>query len=369
MIWAITFLMGAIAAGLMLIGIRFARQQDMRDDPVAHFRAQLDELDADEAAGKVAPDAAARARNEIKKRLLDVTSEGGPARTGARTSWPVLTGLSALILLGGLGLYALGGHPGMKAAPGERESMADQPVTQGGPSFRQAMADIRAHLADNPDDTEGWAILARTARGLGDYGLAARAFGALVRLEPDNTQWRVERLEAFLAMNDGKATPAARLVLDDLLARAPRHPAGRYYLGLVAEQDDRPERARDIWTGLLAESEPDAPWRPMVESRLSALNGDGPAPGISAQDRARVADMSPAEQRQFIDDMIGRLKARLANEPRNTEGWLMLARTHMARGEPDKARAVLDQALDSVAPENRPAIRQILDNLNKKPNS
>ena len=43
--------------------------------------------------------------------------------------------------------------------------------------------------------------------------------------------------------------------------------------------------------------------------------------------------------------MVERLDARLAREPQDINGWVMLMRSRQTLGEPDKARAALARAI------------------------
>jgi len=54
-------------------------------------------------------------------------------------------------------------------------------------------------------------------------------------------------------------------------AEAPADPRLRFLAGMVAAEAGRPEEARTVWQALLVDTPPDAPWRAMLESRLSAL--------------------------------------------------------------------------------------------------
>jgi cytochrome c-type biogenesis protein CcmH len=55
--------------------------------------------------------------------------------------------------------------------------------------------------------------------------------------------------------------------------------------------------------------------------------------------------MKPSEQRQMAEGMVEQLEARLAKEPKNLDGWVMLMRSRMTLGEPAKAKAALAAAV------------------------
>jgi len=47
----------------------------------------------------------------------------------------------------------------------------------------------------------------------------------------------------------------------------------------------------------------------------------------------------------LAEGMVEQLEGRLAREPKNLDGWVMLIRSRMTLGEPDKAKAALEAAV------------------------
>jgi cytochrome c-type biogenesis protein CcmH len=68
-------------------------------------------------------------------------------------------------------------------------------------------------------------------------------------------------------------------------------------------------------------------------------------PGPSAQDLQAAAAIPPSEQRDMADGMVSRLESRLKGEPKNPDGWVMLMRSRMTLGQPDKASQALKEAI------------------------
>jgi cytochrome c-type biogenesis protein CcmH/NrfG len=69
------------------------------------------------------------------------------------------------------------------AVEGER-SLAELFVQEG--RTEEAIAALHQLLALSPEDVPGHHLLARQLTALGEYGQAARLYGRLLRLEPDN---------------------------------------------------------------------------------------------------------------------------------------------------------------------------------------
>lgn len=362
MIWIAFFILLAASAGILVFRIK---GEDTVADPVAHFKAQLAEVDEDEARGAIDTNSAQAARVELKRRILraaeyaDAAPIGEPERLPKRAL--AVSIICVTVLVSGL-LYNQLGSPDTPALiPRQLSTATDRPLEEGGPTLGAALQQVENHLALNPEDTEGWNVLARTARSVGDYALAAEAYGELARLEPDEPNWRVEEFEAYLAHGGGQVTPAARLVLSALLTAQADHPAGHYYLGLTRLQSGDTEGARAVWTALADRSASDAPWMPALQNQLQSL-GVRP-PSLSDRDMAVVEGMSDEDRMAFIQSMLERLESRLDSAPNDPEGWLMLARSYLALGDKDAAISSLNRGISVIRPEESGQLRAFLDNI------
>ncbi len=171
-------LSGLLAALTLAVALRplFLRRSQTRSASrdalnLAVYRDQLRELDADRAAGKLAPEDYDRARRELEKRLLeDVDASASrkeiPSRT-ARSLTPLIAGLSIPLLA--VGIYFAVGNPG---AIGRQQEAQGVGMAQIG-AMVQRLAD---RLAQNPDDVEGWKMLGKSYSVLGRFAEAAHAY-------------------------------------------------------------------------------------------------------------------------------------------------------------------------------------------------
>ncbi len=240
-----------------------------QSDPLSVYRQQLNELDRDIAEGRLDAESGAAARLEIQRRILalnpkdDVPSKPLPQA--------LAVGLAGVLLAGGAGLYLLLGAPEVPSQPGQRVRVLDEQLTEGGPTYGDAIAVIEQRLAVAPDDIEGWELLGRTALSVGAYQKAITAFRRRADLGDPSGRWKVQELEAYLALAGGGVSPAALLVADELSAAHPEHPAGPFYRGLAALQAGDAERAYSIWQRLADASEAGAPWLRRLEPQLERL--------------------------------------------------------------------------------------------------
>lgn len=356
MIW-----LGFAILVLMTIGFFMLRtgKSEAAADPIALYKKQLADIHVDEANGVLEKDAAAAARLEIERRILRVKTPGEAQQDVENSAAPMI--LCALAVTAAALIYYFVGMPHLPAAPGRMITVQDAPVEEGGPSFREAIERVEGHLANNPQDHKGWEVLAKSARAVGDFSRAATAFGKLAELEPNNVSWRAQELEAYIAMGAGQVTPAAKIVLQQLLQDEPEHPAGHYYLGLARRQVGDENGARAIWLALADRSDANAPWMPVLNERLTEL-GVRP-PRLSNEQISAVAEMTTEERDLFVKSMIDRLKERLESEPNDPEGWLMLARSQLAIEGKEAAIASLKAGIEHVGAEKALEMKAFLDNL------
>lgn len=368
MMWLAFLAVALLGAGTLLFRVR--ADQGVAVDPVAHFRSQLSEIEADEQAGTIDPESAAAAKLELQRRLLKASKSSADMVSADQSLSSAIVGaLAAGIVVVAAALYGVLGSPGAPAAPQSAAAAEqDQFAAETGMTLAEAFDNMSSHVRANPADAEAkqmLGLLARRAREAGDVVTAADAFGELAQLDPGQPNWRASELEAFIAHAGGQITPAARLVLAGLLSEAPDHPAGQYYLGLLRLQAGDEAGARAVWTALADRSAANAPWMPQLRRQLGAL-GVAP-PALSADDIATVDAMTDVEREDFMQQMLARLESRLADNPQDPEGWLMLARSKLALGDREGAIAALEAGISTNPGENSAELQAFLDNVRANP--
>lgn len=349
--------------GLSLVVIALfvvrGRVSDVAADPIALYKKQLADLKVDAETGILEADAAEAARLEIERRILRVNTVDGVVQN-VENKW-VPRVLAGLVVVASFGIYHYVGAPDLPAAPGRLVTVQQTLVEEGGPSFAEAISQIERHLADNPDDRKGWEVLAKSARAVADHSRAATAFGRLAALNAGNTVWRAQELESYIAMGVGQVSPAAKLVLKQLLTDAPEHPAGHYYMGLARLQAGDDAGAKAVWVALADRSASNAPWMPVLNQRLAEL-GVNP-PKLSDEQISAVADMSAEDRAVFVQSMITRLEEKLESTPDDPAGWMMLARSKLATESKEAAIDALQRGIGHVGVEKAFELQAFLDNL------
>jgi cytochrome c-type biogenesis protein CcmH len=168
-----------------------------REANVALYRDQMKELDADLAAGTLAPQQHEEARREIERRVLEDTAvAAAPAASSSGRATALALALAVPVLA--VAVYLAVGNPGaLSLQPGE----ASHGVTRA--QIEQMVTGLDARLKENPDDVEGWAMLGRSYSVLDRHPEAAAAYANAVKRSPPGAQLLADYANA-LAMAQGQ---------------------------------------------------------------------------------------------------------------------------------------------------------------------
>ena len=275
-----------------------------------------------------------------------------------RQGWILLT-LAGLLAAASLGVARYEQAPA--AAP---EASAPGSAGTGGADI----AALRRTAEAAPDDARAWGNLAVAHAERGEFTAAVAAFRRATMIDDSQPALWSALGEALVMTSESDPLPPAALdAFKKALALDPKDTRARYFLAAKKDIDKDHAGAIADWLALLADTPRGAPWEAdllrtieqvgkangiAVASQIAAVNAKRPAGapaagprGPSADDAAAAASMTSAEQRTMIEGMVGQLEARLASEPQNPEGWVMLMRSRMALGEAAKAKAALEAAI------------------------
>jgi cytochrome c-type biogenesis protein CcmH len=339
---------------------------------VAVYRDQLDEIARDRQAGLI-PDAEAEAaRLEISRRLLaaaDSADKPGRKEGTAPQSRRRAAALIALLLLPALSaaLYIRGGSPQLPGAP--LAARMNAPPEQR--SLESMVAQVEAHLEKNPNDGQGWQVLAPVYMRAGRFNDAVRARANTIRFLGTSAEREADLGEAQVAAANGVVTADAKATFERALKADASNLKARYFAGLAAEQDGQPAEAARIWRAMLDGAPPNAPFRPLVQQSLARVDPKGaapvepkaPQPGPTQEDMAAAQQLTPEQRQEMIRGMVDRLAERLKTDASDFEGWLRLVRAYAVMGDKDKAREAFLSARNTIGDDAEK--RKRLDDLAK----
>jgi cytochrome c-type biogenesis protein CcmH len=254
--WLIAASMAALALAFALPGLlaRRARPVHPRRAEInaAIYRGELADIDRERAAGRLPDPQYAHAREEIERRLLsDVAGACDDPRPAAPPRGAAIAMTIALPALA-FGLYAIFGDPvARNGAPGAAS------VTAGSPASLPVRRDeLVRHLAGNPRDGRGWALLARMDFEADRFSVAAasyeKALAASPKIAADAGIW-CEYADALGMAQGGALAGRPRELVMRALTLDPAHPKALEMAGSAAYEQRDFAAAAQYWQQLLAQ--------------------------------------------------------------------------------------------------------------------
>jgi cytochrome c-type biogenesis protein CcmH len=206
-------------------------------------------------------------------------------KTAGRAS---LGGVVASILIApiaiGLYLYVTNWDPEIAERASRESALLDQ---------------LAEHLANNPNDAEGWQLLAASYMQLGRYDEGRAAYErvwALTR-QPDDAL-KLEYAEAQILADRSAASAEAGRLVEEVLENEPGNPKALWYGGLVALELGRSDAVRARWTRLLTLNPPEDVAR-VVQTQLELLNAGPSAPSAAPAPSGTEIKLSVALGSEF----------------------------------------------------------------------
>ena len=251
------------------LGLRRQGAADRKAANLAIFRDQLAELEREQAEGTLAEADFAQARGELQKRLLeevDRSDDEAQPVSHAPTRKTAIALLLALPLLALAGYALLGNPRGLDPA----QTMAQPKMS---PDQINAMVEkLAAKVAANPDDMQGWLMLARSYKVLGRYEEAIKAYARAekeIAKDPDLLASYAETI-AMAGGNQGLQGKPTALV-EQALKLDPKHGHSLFLAGAAAmERGDR-KAAIGYWEALLPQVEPGSEIDQMLRSGIDKM--------------------------------------------------------------------------------------------------
>ncbi|HSC62947.1 MAG TPA: c-type cytochrome biogenesis protein CcmI [Caldimonas sp.] len=277
-----------------------------KNDPLAAARARLRELKAQHDAGQLDDRAYDEARRAIERQIGEglIASPEAPSIRPSRA-------LVALLSLFVVALAAVGywktGSPSLlrEPAPGADVAAAHPAPGASAPNPMEqveAMVDkLAERMKNNPNDAEGWTMLARSYTVLRRFEEAIPAYARASELEPNNANLLADYADAVAATQQTANNPKSIALIERALKIDPKHFKALALAGTAAF--DRGEYAVAIadWQKIAVQLPPGSELAPRVQAmiddaRSKLAGGDAtPPPSSSAQVAAAPAPATAAK--------------------------------------------------------------------------
>ncbi|MBA8901297.1 c-type cytochrome biogenesis protein CcmI [Phyllobacterium sp. P30BS-XVII] len=375
--WISAALLTVVATLVVLLPLTRRVKTSVSDDTydVEVYRDQLRELEADEKRGLIDAVSAEQARAEISRRLLKSAAAAEADKSvfrpqkSATREWATLATVLAIPLIS-WSIYAKTGSPDLPAQP-LAERLA-RPADQATPA--ELIARAEAHLTLNPDDGQGWEVLAPIYLRTGRPADAVTAYRNAIRLNGDSGPRQIGLGEALSAVAGGTMTPEAEASFNRALALNPGDMRPQFFIINGWMQQGKLVESRDLIRKLLADAPSDVPWRDEAQAALTRLDKEiaGDAPDVSDIDRATgpdaaqvdaAASMNVQDRAAMIEGMVASLAEKLKQSPDDVEGWEKLVRSYVVLNRPNDALEALASARKVLSGDKLARLDAVADDL------
>jgi len=264
----IAALMVVVALGWVLLPLMRSSSGgavERRAANLSIYRDQFADLDADLKRGTISPQQHVEAKAELERRMLEDAKDQAPAAPVTSSSYrTALAVLLAVPVVAGL-LYARLGSPDafspLAMTPQNSHDMTGEQVDE-------MVAKLQQRLEKEPDNVDGWVVLARTYYTMRKFPEASAAYEKLTALIPNDADLLADYADA-LAMSQGRRIAGKPLELvNRALKIDPTQWKALAMAGTAAFERKDYAGAVDHWTKLQSSAPPDAPIAQQIQSSI-----------------------------------------------------------------------------------------------------
>jgi cytochrome c-type biogenesis protein CcmH len=300
----------AIACAIVLVPLLSSKRRDALASEASNLdvlRDQRGELDADLRNGVILQDQYDAARLELDRRVLDETrvEAGTPAAHAGRTSPWVAVAVAGGFPVLAIALYLVLGTPAA-LLPGVEPQSARTPASP--QDIEMLIGRVKERLAAQPDDAEGWTVLARTYYALGRADEAVAAFERATTLAPKDADLLADYADAIGVAQGRSLEGKPEALIARALAANPAHWKANALAGTLSFTRGDYGKAIEHWERVKAGVPADSPIVPTIDASLAqarslagssgapapAKTSPSPSPAAGSQRIAGTVTIAPA---------------------------------------------------------------------------
>jgi cytochrome c-type biogenesis protein CcmH len=286
---------------------------------LAIFRDQLAELERERAEALLSEPDFAQAKRELERRMLEEVQaeEADDAKKSAPPSRKTAIALLIALPFAAAAGYAILGNPrGLDPLQTQAQARVSPEQIEG------MVGKLAEKLKQNPDDANGWIMLARSYKVLGRYAEAAEAYSHASALVDKEAVLLADYAEMLAQANNGTLQGKPTELLARALKLDPNEPQALLLAGAAASDRRDFAAAADYWSRLLPQLEPGS------EEAASLEGAIGKARELAAQ--------SPRRDKP----------AKVATAGPNISGQVALSPKLAAQAKPDDVLFIFARAED-----------------------
>lgn len=236
---------------------------DRKQINAAIYRDELAELKSDLAEGSLKQADYDQAYAELQRRLLEDSVEDAPAPTATSQVRQLPLVLGMVLPVAAALLYLLIGTPAALNPPPQQQQFTADDIDR-------MVASLAAKLEKEPDNLQGWVMLARSYKAMGRLPEAVHAYERGSSLIEGNADLLLDYADT-LAASIGGFDDKVRTLIDQALALEPKHPQGLWLRGTAAYDAKRYNAAIADWESLLALLPPDSEDANMLQANIAEV--------------------------------------------------------------------------------------------------
>lgn len=258
--WISSALLMALAIGLVLPTLlNGSPSTSIRDEAetarqatLTILRDQMAQLNADLAAGTIDAEQHRASSAEIERRVIEETAavEASVAtatpRAGSGKPWATIVVIAlAIPLLATYGYEHLGNPAAIDALPAETAPALADGVTND--QVDVLVKQLAERMKSNPDDLEGWTLLARTYAAMQKFPEAAQAFERATALSPNDASLLADRADVMAVLQGQRAAGEPARLIARALELDPKNLKALALAGSVAFEAAEYDKAIFYW--------------------------------------------------------------------------------------------------------------------------
>jgi cytochrome c-type biogenesis protein CcmH len=355
--WIIVVIVCVLAAFALLAPLRLAGSgkndglaQDDEELATARefYNQQLTELQRYMDYAKLGAEEFEAAKLELDHEFLR-QSAAADRKVKRSIGMPVIVSASVL------GIFAIAfltytsiGNPSMANSPLEERIQRGENI-----DIVEAIEKIELHLAEVPDDLQGWKVIAPIYMRQQAYDKAVRSFRNIVRIEGESADNLTDLAEATMLLQQGDASGEPTELLKKAVSIEPNHLRSQFYLAGEATNAGDNQTAITLWTNVLRGATGDEPWLETAQAGLKMAQDGLQSPlndqsGPTQEDVSAALQLSQSERTEMISNMVAGLEERLFSSGGSPQEWQRLLRALLVQGEVDSAKKALAGARNDL---------------------
>ena len=274
--------------------------QENADDPVqanaAVYKDQIHDLEKEYVLGNLSSEELQIAKDELARRLLDDVGDTTQITKSTpqawRAPWIWVMGFVFLVPVAASVMYAVMGQP-LALNPAALQAEAEQGSDISPEKMTEMATALMRRLQDEPNQIDGWIMLARVQRAREHFDESDEAFRKALALSKDDNL-AIEHAEVLAQKNQGNFAGQPWAIIQRVLTADPQHLNALLLAGSASYSELNYRSALRFWERAREVVEPASPDAPELDRAIAQTREKMGLP--SAPTRSNAMANAPSSQ-------------------------------------------------------------------------